>query len=51
MNNNKLRVVLDTNVLLVSVSSKSKYHWIFQRLLELRYEHLIVDICALRLFI
>lgn len=27
------KVVLDTNVLLVSISSKSKYHWIFQSLL------------------
>lgn len=24
------RIVLDTNVLLVSISSKSKYHWIFE---------------------
>lgn len=24
------RIVLDTNVLLVSLSSKSKYHWIFE---------------------
>jgi hypothetical protein len=30
--NNKLKVVLDTNVLLVSVSSKSKYHWVFEKL-------------------
>ena len=29
-----LRVVLDTNVLLVSVSSRSKYHWIFRTLLD-----------------
>ena len=28
-----LRLVLDTNVLLVSVSSRSRYHWIFQALL------------------
>lgn len=27
---NKLHVVLDTNVLLVSISSKSMYHWLFQ---------------------
>ncbi len=31
---NKLRIVLDTNILLVSVSSKSKYHWIFQKILN-----------------
>ena len=32
MNNTK--VILDTNVLLVSISSKSPYHWIFERLIE-----------------
>lgn len=31
---NKLNVVLDTNVLLVSISSKSKYHWIFKNLID-----------------
>ena len=35
---NRLRVVLDTNILLVSISSKSKYHWIFSNLLNNRYE-------------
>jgi len=34
----KLRVVLDTNILLVSISSKSKYHWIFQNLLSNKYQ-------------
>jgi len=29
-----LRIVLDTNILLVSVSSRSKYHWIFQKILN-----------------
>ena len=38
---NKLRVVLDTNILLVSISSKSKYHWIFSNLLENKYEVLL----------
>lgn len=28
------KVILDTNVLLVSISSKSPYHWIFERLIE-----------------
>ncbi len=28
------KIVLDTNVLLVSISSKSKLHWIFKSLLE-----------------
>lgn len=32
--NNTPRVVLDTNVLLVSISSKSNDHWIFQKLLQ-----------------
>ena len=31
---NRLKVVLDTNILLVSISSKSKYHWIFSSLLN-----------------
>lgn len=30
MNKTKKRIVIDTNVLLVSVSSFSKYHWIYQ---------------------
>ncbi|CAA6801260.1 MAG: Predicted nucleic acid-binding protein, contains PIN domain [uncultured Sulfurovum sp.] len=34
----KLRVVLDTNILLVSISSKSKYHWIFKNLLNNKYQ-------------
>ncbi|RLC13025.1 MAG: putative toxin-antitoxin system toxin component, PIN family [Deltaproteobacteria bacterium] len=29
-----MRIVLDTNILLVSVSSRSKYHWIFQKILD-----------------
>ncbi|NOZ90649.1 MAG: putative toxin-antitoxin system toxin component, PIN family [Epsilonproteobacteria bacterium] len=35
---NRLKVVLDTNILLVSISSKSKYHWIFSNLLNAKYE-------------
>lgn len=35
---NKLKVVLDTNVLLVSISSKSKYHWIYEKLLSKEYD-------------
>lgn len=35
---NRLRVVLDTNVLLVSISSKSKYHWIYEKLLAKEYD-------------
>ncbi len=33
-----LKVVLDTNILLVSISSKSKYHSIFRNLLDGKYE-------------
>jgi putative PIN family toxin of toxin-antitoxin system len=32
------RFVIDTNVLLVSISSKSQYHWIFQGLLNQEFE-------------
>lgn len=31
------KIVLDTNVLLISISSKSKLHWIFKNLLEGNY--------------
>jgi putative PIN family toxin of toxin-antitoxin system len=31
---NKLRIVPDTNILLVSISSRSKYHWIFREILN-----------------
>lgn len=29
-----MKVVLDTNVLLVSISPKSKYHWVFQKFIN-----------------
>lgn len=35
---NKPRFVIDTNVLLVSISKKSQYHWIFQGLLKQQFE-------------
>ena len=35
---NRLKVVLDTNVLLVSISSKSKHHWIYEKLLSKEYD-------------
>ena len=41
MSDARPRIVLDTNVLLVSISSRSKYHWIFQGLLAGRFELLI----------
>ena len=34
----KPRFVIDTNVLLVSISSKSQYHWIFRGLLDQEFE-------------
>lgn len=43
METSSIKVVLDTNVLLVSISSKSKYHWIFKRLLEHGYELFITN--------
>ena len=39
----KLKVVLDTNVLLVSISSKSKYHWLFQSIIEEQIEVFITN--------
>ncbi len=35
------RVILDTNVLLVSISSRSRFHWIFKDLLAGRFDLLI----------
>lgn len=35
---NKGRFVIDTNVLLVSISRKSQYHWIFEGLLNQKFE-------------
>ena len=34
----RLNAVLDTNLFLVSISSKSKYHWILQDLLSVKYD-------------
>ena len=34
----KLRVILDTNILLVSISKKSEYHWIFEKLINEEYD-------------
>lgn len=33
-----MRVVLDTNILLVSISRRSPYHWVFQKLIEGAYQ-------------
>lgn len=37
----KFKIILDSNVLLVSISSRSKTHWIFQKLLLEEYELVI----------
>lgn len=35
---NKLKVVIDTNVLLVSVSDKSAWHWLFKAIIEKKFD-------------
>lgn len=40
---NRLRIVIDTNVLLVAISSKSKYHWIFEKLLHSEFDLFITN--------
>jgi len=32
-----LKIVLDTNILLVSISPNSRYHWVFQKFLEEKF--------------
>ena len=39
----KIKLVIDTNVILVSISSKSKYHWIFKKLLEQKYSICVTE--------
>lgn len=34
----KLRVVLDTNILLVSIPKKSPHHWIFEKLIANEFD-------------
>jgi predicted nucleic acid-binding protein len=33
-----MRIVLDTNILLVSISDRSPYHWIYLGLIQGKYE-------------
>lgn len=33
-----MRIVLDTNILLVAISDRSKHHWVYKSLLEGKYE-------------
>ncbi len=39
----KFTVVLDTNILLVSISSRSRYHWLFQGLLQNEFQAVITN--------
>ena len=39
----KFTVVLDTNVLLVSISSRSQFHWLFQGLLQNTFQIVITN--------
>jgi putative PIN family toxin of toxin-antitoxin system len=39
----RLRIVLDTNVLLVSISEFSKYHWLFRCILEKKFDLYITN--------
>lgn len=41
--NKRLKIVLDTNVLLVSIPSHSKYHWIFQKLIKKEFNLFITN--------
>jgi predicted nucleic acid-binding protein len=34
----KLRLILDTNILLVSLAPKFKYHWIYEALIQNKYD-------------
>jgi uncharacterized protein len=40
---NRLKIVIDTNALLVSVSSKSKYHWLYRALLDKKIDVYITN--------
>jgi predicted nucleic acid-binding protein len=43
MKTNKLRIVLDTNVLIVSLASDLKYHWVFERLVAGDYDLFVTN--------
>jgi putative PIN family toxin of toxin-antitoxin system len=36
-----MKILIDTNVLLVSISSRSPYHWIFKRLIQKKFQLII----------
>lgn len=39
----KFKIVLDTNVLLVSISSRSQYHWLYQGLLQNEFQIVVTN--------
>lgn len=39
----ELKVVVDTNVLLISISSRSQYHWLFQGLLKNEFQIVVTN--------
>ena len=43
MRTNRLKIVINTNALLVSVSSKSKYHWLYRALLDKKIDVYITN--------
>ena len=44
---NKLHLVIDTNVLVVSIPERSPYHWLYRALIEGRFcLHVTIDILA-----
>ena len=40
---NKLKVILDTNILLVSISEYSQYHWLFKALIDKKFNLYITN--------
>ena len=40
---NKLKLVIDTNVLLVSVSDRSAWHWLYKGIIEKRFDVFVTN--------
>jgi len=43
MKNKKIKIILDTNILLVSISEYSKYHWLYKALLNKEFNIYITN--------
>lgn len=43
MKNRRLKIILDTNVLLVSISEYSQYHWLFKALINKEFDVYITN--------